>query len=188
MLKCMCWCAVPVFRKHWNALLNSKLNQKWKHQNKYCGSFSCLWLASFWDKALSSIEERNKILQAWGISLDAESALFADIMEELKQLQDQWPKIVLEACLVVIGMGILLQLSQKRGRKWEKISWWDTWGSMFCHLWRWNSIFIQKECILCNFGQCYLRVGVPIHSNKWHLFYIPFSSKQSYLEIYNKKL
>jgi hypothetical protein len=49
----------------------------------------------FWFKALSSINERNVIIQARSVSLETETNLMEDLTKEVRNIRDEWPQLKL---------------------------------------------------------------------------------------------
>jgi len=85
----------------------------------YFSSFECIAIASFWFKVLSSINERNIIIQSRGIFLEIEIDLIKDLIKELNNIRYEWPKIVNEVGLVANNLNIkpIFFKEEKRAKK-----------------------------------------------------------------------
>ncbi|XP_025408958.1 zinc finger MYM-type protein 1-like [Sipha flava] len=83
---------------------------------KYFSSFECIAMASFWFKVLSSINERNIIIQSRGISLEVEIDLIKDLINELNNIIDEWPTILNEASLVANNLNIIPNFPEEERR------------------------------------------------------------------------
>jgi len=83
---------------------------------KYFSSFECIAMASFWFKVLSSINERNVIIQSRGISLETEIGLMNDLIKELQNIRNEWHIILNEAKLVASNLNILPNFQDKEKR------------------------------------------------------------------------
>jgi len=86
----------------------------------YFSSFECIAMASFWFKVLSSINERNVIIQSRGISLETEIDLMKDLIKELQNIRNKWPIILNEAKLVASNLNILPNFQDKEKRTKER--------------------------------------------------------------------
>jgi len=82
----------------------------------YFSSFECIAMASFWFKILSSINERNVIIQSRGISLETEIDLMNDLIKELQNIRNEWHIILNEAKLVASDLNILPNFQDKEKR------------------------------------------------------------------------
>lgn len=71
---------------------------------QYLKSFNCYLMATVWLKILVAIDIRSKVLQARNTTLDVEVANIQCLIEELKQLRDQWKNILTETKLVAEAM------------------------------------------------------------------------------------
>ena len=65
---------------------------------------------------MTSIDQRNRILQARKATIDAEVKLFEDLLSESKELREKWAPIIQEAVLIADGLGIDSSLPEKRQR------------------------------------------------------------------------
>ncbi|KAJ8887507.1 hypothetical protein PR048_013722 [Dryococelus australis] len=83
---------------------------------KYFSSFQGLVMAVFWHKLLSCIDELNIIIQAKGISLEAEANLIKNLQQEIQNLRDSWADILQESRLVAQEMKLLPVLPEKSTR------------------------------------------------------------------------
>jgi phosphatidylserine/phosphatidylglycerophosphate/cardiolipin synthase-like enzyme len=52
-------------------------------------------MVGLWFKALSSINERNVIIQARSIALEVKKNLMEDLTKELRNIRDEWPQLKL---------------------------------------------------------------------------------------------
>jgi hypothetical protein len=52
-------------------------------------------MTAFWFKVLSSINERNVIIQARSVSLEVEMNLMEDLTKEVPNIKDEWPQLKL---------------------------------------------------------------------------------------------
>jgi len=77
-----------------------------KGLKKYFRSFKGLLTTSIWHKILSSIDQKNVIIQNKGISLNVETALVRDLVKEMQHFRDSWEEILQEAKLVAEAVGI----------------------------------------------------------------------------------
>ena len=70
-------------------------------------------MSLIWVKVLTSIDQRNRILQARKATIDAEVQNLIDLLSELKRLREKWTEVFKEAadCL-----GIVPHLPEKRQR------------------------------------------------------------------------
>lgn len=73
---------------------------------KYFSSFEAVLLSSFWFKVLSAINERNVIIQTRSTDLFVEMRLMNDLLQDLQNFRDNWPKILNEAKLVAENLNI----------------------------------------------------------------------------------
>ena len=81
---------------------------------KYFSSFVSILMSSIWVKVLTSIDQRNRILQARRATIDAEVQNLNDLLSELKSLREKWTEILKEATLVAECLGIVSHLPEKR--------------------------------------------------------------------------
>ena len=83
----------------------------------YVESFQCILMASIWVKVLTAIDYRNKVLQARSATLDVEVDNIQSLIEDLKQLREQWDAILDESKLVAENIGIEPVLPERKKRK-----------------------------------------------------------------------
>lgn len=63
---------------------------------------------------LASIDNKNVVIQSKGISLDVETALIRDLVQEMQHLRDSWESVVQEAKLVAEAVGVQPQFPENR--------------------------------------------------------------------------
>lgn len=98
--------------------LSEKIYSEAKSLRKYFSAYETLIMASMWYKILASIDERNKILQTKGISLDIQVKLISDLKAELLDMRNKWRVIVEEATSVAEMLDIRPQfVYEKRAMK-----------------------------------------------------------------------
>lgn len=73
-----------------------------------------LLLASIWYKVLAAIDIRNKVLQARNATIDVEVKNVCSLIDDLKNLRDNWES---EVKIVAQQIGIVPELPSKRKRK-----------------------------------------------------------------------
>ena len=73
---------------------------------KYCRSFECIVFSYAWFKVLSSIDLRNRVLQARDVILDAEIAGLKSLLEYLELIGKSWDAIYAEYKAVAENIGI----------------------------------------------------------------------------------
>ena len=74
-------------------------------------------MASIWVKVLTAIDYRNKVLQTRSAILDFEVDNKQSLIEDLKQLREQWDAILDESKLAAENIGIERVLPECRQRK-----------------------------------------------------------------------
>ena len=115
---------IPGIRSSLEALFQLNLSSETKNDVqailKCIDSFSCILLSSIWLKVLVAIDLRNKVLQAQNATLDIEVSNIKSLLEDLQHLRDQWPRILSEARLVAIQIGIKDEFPSKRNVKCKK--------------------------------------------------------------------
>ena len=77
---------------------------------KYFSSYECVAMASFWFKVLSSINERNIIIQSRGVSLEID-------LIKLQNIRNEWHIILNEVKLVASSLNILPNFQIKKRKK-----------------------------------------------------------------------
>ena len=97
--------------------LTSEIRSDIQGLKTYVESFQCILMASIWVKVLTAIDYRNKVLQARSATLDVEVDNIQSLIEDLKQLREQWDAILDESKLVVENIGIEPVLPECRQRK-----------------------------------------------------------------------
>ncbi|KAJ8877328.1 hypothetical protein PR048_021782 [Dryococelus australis] len=65
-----------------------------------------LLMSSFWYKVLSAVDQKNVIIQGKGISLNVETRLIKDLLDEMESLRDSWEIILQKSKVVVEAVGI----------------------------------------------------------------------------------
>ena len=63
----------------------------------YLSSFKCVIMAAIWMEILSAIDIRNQIIQARNCTIDVEVRNLESLLEEIKTIRDDFPKIMSEA-------------------------------------------------------------------------------------------
>lgn len=85
-----------------------------KGLKKYFRSYKGLLMTVFWHKILASIDNKNVVIQSKGISLDVETALIRDLVQEMQHLRDSWESVVQEAKVVAEAVGVQPQFPENR--------------------------------------------------------------------------
>lgn len=82
----------------------------------YVGSFNCIFLAGICIIVLSAIDLHNKVLQARNATLDVyiEVSNIESLIDELKDLREQWKQMYSEAKTVATQFGISAAFPTKR--------------------------------------------------------------------------
>lgn len=87
----------------------------------YVNSFHRLLLASIWYKVLAAIDIINKVLQARNATIDVEVKNVCSLIDDLKNLRDNWELILSEVKIVAQQIGIVPELPSKRKRKSKRV-------------------------------------------------------------------
>lgn len=80
----------------------------------YVGSFNCIFLAGICIIVLSAIDLHNKVLQARNATLDVEVSNIESLIDELKDLREQWKQMYSEAKTVATQFRISAAFPTKR--------------------------------------------------------------------------
>ncbi|KAJ8893954.1 hypothetical protein PR048_006555 [Dryococelus australis] len=63
-------------------------------------------MSSFWHKVMSAIDQKNVIIRGKGFSLNIETQLIKDLLDEMQNLRDSWEIILQESQVVAEAVGI----------------------------------------------------------------------------------
>ena len=80
----------------------------------YLSSFKCVIMAAIWVKILSAIDIRNQVIQARNCTIDVEVSNLESLLEEMKNIRNEFPKIMSEARHVAEAMKISTEFTTVR--------------------------------------------------------------------------
>ena len=71
-------------------------------------------MSALWSKVLVPIDQINQVLQAREVTIDVEVSNLRSLIEELRELRNQWPMILNESKLVANSLNILAEFPKNR--------------------------------------------------------------------------